>query len=125
MAIPYMGYRLSTQRMSMKNSMGRKQNSVTVQEFEPAPSASGGSFVFPWKEEKMAKTKTATYKLIVKDGDTKYSTDKNGNYETKTVDYVQEFDTFAEALELFLGYVLDDYNEDKVSLTLVPAKKKN
>lgn len=71
----------------------------------------------------MAKNKS-TFKIVVKDGDTKYQLDKNGQYNSKVTDYVAEFDTFSAALEEFTGYVNDDYNEGRVSLILTPAKKK-
>lgn len=73
--------------------------------------------------KKMAKA--ASFKVVVKDGHTEYKFDvKSGTNKSKTVDYVEEFTDFASALSEFLIYVTDEYNEDKVSLTFVPAKKK-
>lgn len=73
------------------------------------------------KGKKMAK---ATFKVVVKDGDQKYDLNpKTGAYDYKTVDYVYEASSLGDALREFLDYVNDDFNEDKVSLTFVPAKK--
>lgn len=65
-----------------------------------------------------------TYKLIVKDGDTKYRYNKTGDYKPKTVDHVEEFDDFAAALYGLLEWTTDEYNEFKVSLSFTPKKKK-
>lgn len=73
--------------------------------------------------KKMAKE--ASFKIVVKDGDQKYNYDsKTGQYKYKTVDYVYEASNLGDALREFLDYVNDDYNEDKVTLTLIPANKK-
>lgn len=73
--------------------------------------------------KKMAKV--SSFKVSVKDGRTEYKyNSKTGANEAKTVDYVEEFPDFASALSEFLIYVTDEYNEDKVSLTFVPGKKK-
>lgn len=72
--------------------------------------------------KKMAKTDK--FKVVIKDGDTKYVANKQGAFVTKTVDYVSEFDSLAPALEEFLSFVSDDYAEDKVSLNFVRGGKK-
>ena len=69
--------------------------------------------------------KEASFKLVVKDGDQEYKyNQKTGQYKYKTVDYIYEATSLADALREFLDYVNDDYNEDKVSLTFIPANKK-
>lgn len=65
-----------------------------------------------------------TFKVSVKDGDTKYTLNKSGQYVSKIVDYVEEFDSFAAALEVFAGYVVDTDNNEKVTLTINSNKKK-
>lgn len=73
--------------------------------------------------KKMAKADK--FKVVVKDGDTKYDFDaKSGTYKSKTTDYVTEFDSLAPALEEFLSFVSDAYAEDKVSLVFVRGGKK-
>lgn len=70
--------------------------------------------------------KTDSFKVSVKNGDQKYILDKaTGNYKFKTVDYVYETQSLGEALREFLDYVNDSYNSDKVTLTLLSAKKKD
>lgn len=66
-----------------------------------------------------------TWKLVVKDGDTLYTTRKNGSFKDKTVDYVEDYDNLSGALQGFLQWI-DDYGDEtnKVSLVYVPAKKK-
>lgn len=74
------------------------------------------------KENDMAKTDT--YRVIVKNGDSKYVPDKkSGRYESKVVDYVVDFEGFAEALAEFITFVTDDYAEQKVSLVFKRGKK--
>lgn len=68
--------------------------------------------------------KADTFKVVVKDGDTKYAMDKSGRYESKTIDYVAEYDTLAEALTEFLTFVGDVYAEEKVSLVFKRGNKK-
>lgn len=76
------------------------------------------------KEGNMAKT-SFTYKLVVKDGDTRYDIDKKtGQYASKVVDYVATYDDLGDALLGFLEYATDSYNEEKVTLTLTPKKSK-
>lgn len=65
-------------------------------------------------------SKAATFKVVVKNGDQKYSYKTN---QYKTTDYVYESNSLGDALREFLDYVNDEYNEDKVSLTIVPTKK--
>lgn len=72
--------------------------------------------------KKMAKADS--FKVVIKDGDTKYVTNKQGAYVSKTTDYVSEFDNLAQALEEFLSFVGDAYAEDKVSLVFVRGSKK-
>ena len=64
-----------------------------------------------------------SYKVIVKDGDTKYVQDKNGRFESKTIDYVAEYDTLGEALCEFLTFVGDVYAEEKVTLVFKRSSK--
>ena len=64
-----------------------------------------------------------SFKLIVKDGETKYSMNKRGVYSSKIVDRVEEFDTLGEALAEFLYNVNDEYTDEKVSLVFNPSKK--
>lgn len=71
----------------------------------------------------MAKAKADSYKIVVKNGDTKYIQDKNGAWSTKTVDYISAYDTFAEALAEFISFVGDTYSEDKVSLVFKRGNK--
>lgn len=104
---------------------------INTLEVDPCINASGGLwFSSEWsseetgKKEKKKMAKKTVYKVVVKDGDTKYALDKNGQYKQKTVDYVQEFDNLGDALASFLEYDTDAYNEDKVTLTLTPSKKK-
>lgn len=92
-----------------------------------SPSASG---CFPSHRSKTNKkgnqgkmADKATFKIVVKDGDTEYKLNKSGQYVSKVIDYVSEFSDLAGALVEFLQYVEDSYNEDKVSLVFVPAKK--
>lgn len=76
------------------------------------------------KKGKRKMAKTAKFKVVVKDGDTKWVTNKKtGAYESKVVDSSVEYNTFAEALEEFLMYVTDSYNDYKITLVYVPAKK--
>lgn len=67
--------------------------------------------------------KADTFKIVVKDGDTKYVQDKTGRYVSKTIDYVAEYDTFAEALGEFISFVGDTYAENKVSLVFKRGEK--
>lgn len=69
-------------------------------------------------------SKKSQYKLVIKKGDYKYTQTKNGGYEYKTVDLVEEFDNFADALLAFLEHSQDDYNEEAVTLTFTPKKRK-
>lgn len=64
------------------------------------------------------------FKLVIKDGDSKYNYDKHGNYTSKVIDLVQEFDTLDEALMEFLMTVTDEYAENKVSLVFTRSKAK-
>lgn len=80
-------------------------------------------YEFLRKEKEMAKNK-ATFTIKVKDGDSKYALNKDGQYEYKTVDYVQDFDNLADALLSLLEYVTDDYNDTKVTLVFTPGKGK-
>jgi hypothetical protein len=67
----------------------------------------------------------ATFKVVVKDGDTDYNYDsKTQKYESKKVDYIYETDSLADALREFCDYASNEYNEEKVSLILLPAKNK-
>lgn len=106
-------------------------NQVRIESLEPCVGASGG--IGGWwpepeekgkRKKKMAKSAEKTYKVVVKNGDTKYTLNKSGQYITKTVDYVEEFDSFAAALEVFTGYVIDQHGEEQASLVVVPAKRK-
>jgi hypothetical protein len=68
----------------------------------------------------------ATWKLVAKDGDTMGKYTSTGAYKAKTIDYVEDYDNLAGALQAFLQWI-DDYSGDtdgKVSLVYVPAKKK-
>lgn len=77
----------------------------------------------PKGNKKMAKVNS--FKVSVKDGHTDYKYNPTtGVNDSKVVDYVETFADFASALSEFLIYVTDEYNEDKVSLTFVPGKKK-
>ncbi len=101
-----------------------------VNMLEPCQSASGGIWWPSWNTEtkvrkKMAKNKAASFKVSVKDGDTQYKLNKTGQYESKVIDYVVEHDNLGDALLAFLEYATDPYNEDKVTLSLTPAKKGN
>lgn len=94
-------------------------------ELEPVTSVSGSFGWIGWPEETRKKMAAPTYKVVVKNGDSTYNYDeKTGTYKYKTVDYVVESGNLADALLAFLEYATDDYNEDKVTLTLVPSKKK-
>lgn len=88
-----------------------------------SPSVSGA---FPTLEDKN-KGNNMSFKLIVKDGLQSYDFDeKSGQHKTKTSDYVEEYADFSVALQEFLVYVTDSYNEDKVTLSFAPKKvKKN
>lgn len=73
------------------------------------------------KEKRMA----GKFKLVVKDGETKYKYDpETGRSKSKTVDRVEKFEDFAVALSEFLYLVTDNYDDSKVSLTFVPKKNK-
>lgn len=66
-----------------------------------------------------------SFRLIIKDGDTKYKYDpKTGYNKTKTVDRVDEFETFAQALEEFMYAMNDEYGDSKVTLEFKRPKKK-
>jgi hypothetical protein len=68
----------------------------------------------------------ATWKLVVKDGDTVGKYNSAGGWSSKTIDYVEDHDNLAGALQSFLQWI-DDYGgetDGKVSLVYVPAKKK-
>lgn len=67
--------------------------------------------------------KADSYKIVVKNGDTKYVQDKAGAWSSKTIDYTVEFDTFAEALGEFIQFVGDTYAEDKVTMVFKRGKK--
>ena len=65
------------------------------------------------------------FKIIVKDGDTEYKWNKKLGYNApKTTDRIEEFDTFARALEEFMYCVNDEYSGNKVSLVFTRSKKK-
>lgn len=88
------------------------------------PGASGS---FPTLEDKYKYkgNKIMSFKLTVKDGDRSYDFDqKSGQYKTQTTDYVEEFTDFSAALQEFLVYLTDEYNENKVSLSFSPKKAK-
>jgi hypothetical protein len=94
-----------------------------------SPGVSGGFFpihrnLFNKKgNKKMANE--ASFKVVVKNGDQEYLYDKkSATYKYKTTDYVYEASGLGDALREFLDYVNDEFNEDKVSLTVIPAKKK-
>lgn len=62
-----------------------------------------------------------TFKLVVKDGATKYKYDpKTGYNKSKTVDRVEKFDDLTSALAEFLYYVGNE--DERVSLVYVPNK---
>lgn len=73
----------------------------------------------------------ATWKIVAKNSDTDYVLNpKTGKYESKTIDYVEGFESFEAALAGFLSWVNDlkhdEYDEfgDKVSLVYTPASSK-
>lgn len=71
----------------------------------------------------MAKAKV-TYKLTVKDGDSSYRyNEKTGQYDFKTIDFVEEYDNLGLAIRDFLDWATDDYLENKVTLTITPKGK--
>lgn len=68
--------------------------------------------------------KDAKFRVIVKNGDTEWGKNKKtGAYESKDVDSVTDWDDLASALNEFLMFITDSYNEDKITLVYVPAKK--
>lgn len=69
--------------------------------------------------------KKLQYKLTIKNGDYKYVAGKNGQYEYKTVDLVDNFDNLGDALLAFLEHAQDDYNDEAVTLTFTPKKRKD
>lgn len=69
-------------------------------------------------------SKKAKFQIRVKDGDSKYTLNKSGQYEYKTVDYVNDYDNLADALLTLLEYVTDDYTDQKVTLIFTPGKRK-
>lgn len=64
------------------------------------------------------------FKVVVKNGSSKYVLNKSGQYVYKDVDFVQEYEDAAEALREFLENVVDNYNNEKVTLVFDPKKKK-
>lgn len=82
--------------------------------------------VFPTlrKTSKKGNNMADKFKLVVKNGRTEYKYDaKTGYNKSKTVDLVEEFDTFAQALEEFMYNMNDEYGENQVSLVFVRSKK--
>lgn len=83
----------------------------------------GASRYIPTPRKHNRKEKGMSYKIVVKDGDTRYAS-KNGTYVAKTVDRVEKYDDLSTALADFLYYTNDEFSFNKVSLTYVPSKKK-
>lgn len=63
------------------------------------------------------------FRLVIKNGDSQY-TFNDGKSDWKTVDYVDEFDSFGDALAEFLSWTDNGKGEDKVSLVFIPEKPK-
>lgn len=72
----------------------------------------------------MGKKNAPLFKLTIKDGDTKYAINKTGQYVSKTIDYVEEFDNVGDALAGLLDFVNDPYHDEGVVvLTYTPKKR--
>ena len=86
------------------------------------PAVALTNYTIEWlqQEQEKGKRKKAVYKLKVKNGDVRYKLNSKGQYVSKRVDYVAEFDRLTEALSEFLAWVDDDLNNNKVTLTLIP-----
>lgn len=67
--------------------------------------------------------KKMAYTVKVKNGDVRYKyNEKTGQYVSKRVDYVADYDRLTEALSEFLAWVDDDLNDEKVTLTFTSKK---